>query len=876
MKLFLSYHFDPERPHHEHFVFLLSYHLRRQRGLEAYCYADDPARSDWRRFVGPRAVSCDAFILIAGRELGDVQRQEALAFVSAASASSARSMALVELPGYSQGVLPGELFQYLPNRCTVPDIPADDPAPAAYTCAKTLTRLLLKATGDERDWWVAADGLPLGYPYDYEKALIDDYVDGNGRLLVPARIEHGAPLGWPDVEKDPFEGESHDNPIDVESIGRYRPEDHRVIVDGRAGSRPAGPLLTLPEAGPRATLRYPVGGELTVAVLVSGGIAPGINAVIDGIVERHLRYWRESEESRTTYNLQIVLYRDGFSGLLGGHLRYLHYEGRKLLLVPATDSGDVRQEATRGGASAGTSRHDALLDLKDPVRRNQRLRKVVERLSNDKIDILYVIGGDGSMRAAHAIWSRCRELQSPKDLHPLSVVAIPKTMDNDILWVWQSFGFLSAVERAKEAVLQLHTEVTSNPRLCVIQLFGSDSGFVVSHTALASSVCDAALIPEVSFTLHGLSAYVRRRLGERLTSGKSPGGLILLAETAIPQDVEDYIDSEKYALGLGGTERDAICEFIGSSLLTASDIQDWPGLFERLRGSAQADGVLGRLWERLTPEVRGLVAQDWDSLRDKPSVGRLVLQGLSNALREWELHDGLDIAATGQKDQHALLTAVGQLRAARTDDREDREARVRTLLERAGLPLNYDAKRLLLDLARPETSVKVTPAGLDRLSRRLVETVNRGLLEQALGERFLRPVESRSSAHRDRRVHGQTPDELRRGGLKVISGVLQADIRDKALMPNQYWRDYRVFTNEPRHLLRAIPPSVTDVIFGHRLGTLAVDNAMAGYTDFMVSQWLTEYVLVPLQLVVLGRKRVRQDGIFWKSVLANTGQPPNM
>ncbi len=94
--------------------------------------------------------------------------------------------------------------------------------------------------------------------------------------------------------------------------------------------------------------------------------------------------------------------------------------------------------------------------------------------------------------------------------------------------------------------------------------------------------------------------------------------------------------------------------------------------------------------------------------------------------------------------------------------------------------------------------------------------------------------------------------------------------------PAEYWKDFRVITNEPRHLIRSIPPSVTDVIFGERLGALAVDNAMAGYTDFMVSQWLTEFVLVPLKLVVLGRKRVPIDGIFWKSVLSKTGQASSM
>jgi 6-phosphofructokinase len=66
------------------------------------------------------------------------------------------------------------------------------------------------------------------------------------------------------------------------------------------------------------------------------------------------------------------------------------------------------------------------------------------------------------------------------------------------------------------------------------------------------------------------------------------------------------------------------------------------------------------------------------------------------------------------------------------------------------------------------------------------------------------------------------------------------------------------------------------VIFAERLGALAVDNAMAGYTDFMVSQWKTEFVLVPLKLVVLGRKRVPEGGIFWKSVRASTGQPADL
>ena len=161
-----------------------------------------------------------------------------------------------------------------------------------------------------------------------------------------------------------------------------------------------------------------------------------------------------------------------------------------------------------------------------------------------------------------------------------------------------------------------------------------------------------------------------------------------------------------------------------------------------------------------------------------------------------------------------------------------------------------------------------------RLPQIMRQTLNRLLLEEIM-KGCIHPL---NLSPGDGRVHGQTPDELRTGGLKIVSRVLQRDIRNTEAMDNpvpvssyqDYCSKFRVFANEPRHLLRAISPSASDVVFGHRLGVLAVDNAMAGYTDFLVSQWLTEYVLIPLELVVLGRKRVPPDGIFWKSVLAKT------
>jgi 6-phosphofructokinase 1 len=616
----------------------------------------------------------DVFVLFVGPVLGKTQRRE---MYLATQLSDERKVGdqvmhrivvkLGDAPLPSGVGLEAEgLF-----RISVPGKDRKD----AIDCARQIVTRLL---GEDK--WFDDDGLPRGYPFSHERKIIEAYQRG----LSPEEVEQGCPEMWPDLHPDPAD---QDNPITEEEIETYRHEGAAISVDPRTGrrflavggeeteGRSEKQRFTFPEAGPREKLRFPVGDHLTVGILVSGGIVPGINAVIDGIVSRHTLY----EARLGGYEVFIWGYPEGFKGLLSeGVFRRRLYEG------------EVERESGHAGSLLATSRTDQLLDP-DPLVRSANINRVIDRLHQHGVEILYVIGGDGSMRAAHAI-AEMAERRAGHGGRSVSVVGIPKTTDNDILWVWQSFGFLSAVEKAREAVLSLHTEVRSNPRLCIIQLFGSDSGFVVSHAAWGSGACDAALIPEVDFSMKGLSAHITKALLRRYkpNEGESPYGLIVMAETAIPTDARDYVEDTDYV--------------------------------------------------RLTPDEK---------------------------------------------------TAV-------------------------------------------------------------------------LG--FLR----------ERRVHGQTPDELRTGGLKIVSRVLQRDIHRMAPGGDAYWRSFRVFTNEPRHLLRSVPPSLSDVSFAERLGTLAVDSAMAGYKDFMVSQWLTEFVLVPLRLVVLGRKRLPSDGILWKSVLASTGQPANM
>ncbi len=555
----------------------------------------------------------------------------------------------------------------------------------SFDYARELAEKIVRLLGLD---WIPDDGLPSCYVVENEKEFLDKFHKHDEALLLKLRSQCGW-TKWPEVEKDDVsvrsstKGEAAGrNPIDDDSIGTLSDDSARVLLDARTNETTKEiNELTLPEARPRTHLLHPLveGGELGVGILVSGGIAPGINAVIDGIFTRHTLYSERQIAAGREHSLKIQGFREGFRALLKGGVPPQPLNG-----------AEIRSVVEVGGSCIGTSRADKLLPgrAKD---RDAKLGSAVTRLLDHGIDILYVIGGDGSMSCAHALWHYARRAG-----HKLSVVGIPKAMDNDILWVWQSIGFLSAVEEARQAILHMHTEVSSNPRVGIVQLFGSDSGFIASHAGY-STACDLVLIPEDPMKMDEIVAHVCGKLKKRYNSGQNTAGpyaIVVMAETALPEDAKEYIHDSRVGLSAGeGGEKKAV-------------------------------------------------------------------------------------------------------------------------------------------------------------------------------EKFLKE---------GRRVRGQTPDELRTAGLKIISKVLEDRIR-KELKPSEYWEHFRVITNEPRHLIRSIPPSVTDVIFGERLGALAVDNAMAGYTDFMISQWLTEFVLVPLHLVVLGRKRVPTKGIFWKSVLSKTEQrrrPPS-
>jgi 6-phosphofructokinase 1 len=345
--------------------------------------------------------------------------------------------------------------------------------------------------------------------------------------------------------------------------------------------------------------------------------------VIHSIVARHYEiYGLDEEKGGLIYGLC-----DGFKGLS---------QGSKGVRVKKLTPALTKPWADRGGTMLGSlrgSKDDTLF-----------ISRWINALKDLEVDILYVIGGNGSLSAAYEL------TKASEHEKRLVVAGIPKTMDNDILWTDQSFGYQSTIDEAAHIIRALKEDAFSTRRLCLIKLFGRQSGFVAAAASLASGCADAVLVPE-EFAIANLKQitfcnYLRRRIAERKETG------------------EDY---------------------------------------------------------------------------------------------------AVVVVAEGVQGGHASYAK--------------------------------DVLRWLED-----DVIRVEMAAAD----------------------------------------------LPKGGI---------------------------FTNEPRHLIRAIEPNPFDQIFCERLADLAVDNALAGFTGFVATRWMDTFVLVPLRHVAGKTKTLDINGLFWKQVVNATGQP---
>jgi len=272
-------------------------------------------------------------------------------------------------------------------------------------------------------------------------------------------------------------------------------EEERILLNDRVryllnSSEPLEKLPSLEIAGPHRKIYFPP-EKVKIGIVTCGGLCPGLNNVIRDLVMA----------SSYHYNVKkIIGFRFGYRGIAFGDFIELRPE-----LV-----SEIHEQ---GGSILASSRG------------SQEPAEMVDSLVKLGINILFVVGGDGSMRGALAIAEEIKK-RSLK----ITVIGIPKTIDNDFRYMDQSFGYATAASKAVEALNGAHREAQGAPNgIGLVKLMGRQSGFIACAATLASNQVNFVLIPEIPFRLDGPDGFLevlRRRLEDRKHA------LIVVAEGA--------------------------------------------------------------------------------------------------------------------------------------------------------------------------------------------------------------------------------------------------------------------------------------------------------------------------------------------------------
>jgi 6-phosphofructokinase 1 len=281
-------------------------------------------------------------------------------------------------------------------------------------------------------------------------------------------------------------------------VSYYTSERKRILFDNSLESfadltNEGGEPLSVEVAGPREKIFFdPV--QTKAAIATCGGLCPGINDVIRSIVMT--LYYRYGVEN-------IIGIKYGFQGLIH---KYAHHF---LELTPDI----VKDIHTFGGSVLSSSRG------------RQDIDEMVNALKRMNVDIFFCIGGDGTMRAAECITQEIIK----RNLN-ISVIGIPKTIDNDLNLIQKTFGYDTAISEAVTAIQCAHVEAKGAPMgIGMVKIMGRQSGHIAVGAALAQGDVNFVLIPEIPFDLNGENGFLRA-LEKRLT----PSGhcVILVAEGA--------------------------------------------------------------------------------------------------------------------------------------------------------------------------------------------------------------------------------------------------------------------------------------------------------------------------------------------------------
>ncbi len=219
-----------------------------------------------------------------------------------------------------------------------------------------------------------------------------------------------------------------------------------------------------------------------VAVLTGGGDCPGLNAVIRGIVKSGILH----------YNWEMMGIKDGFDGLING--------GENIYRMTLKD---IRGILPKGGTILGTSNRGNPFQY--PIKVNNEIKlidvsdSILKTLIEFSIDGLVVIGGDGTLNIANALYKK-----------GANIVGVPKTIDNDISATDYTFGFQTAINTATDAIDKLHSTAESHHRIMIVEVMGRDAGWIALNAGIAGGA-DIILIPEIPFSFESIINKINAR-----------------------------------------------------------------------------------------------------------------------------------------------------------------------------------------------------------------------------------------------------------------------------------------------------------------------------------------------------------------------------
>ena len=239
-----------------------------------------------------------------------------------------------------------------------------------------------------------------------------------------------------------------------------------------------------------------------IALLTGGGDCPGLNAVIRAVTRTAI----------LNYGIEVIGYKFGYRGLYNNDFSNLTID---------TVSGILH----RGGTILYSSNKDNLFDYL--VEENGKLIKkdvsdvAVENLKKEGVDVLVVIGGDGTLTSARDFARK-----------GVNVIGVPKTIDNDLASTDVTFGFNTAIDVVTEALDRLHTTAESHHRIMLCEVMGRNAGWIALEAGIAGSA-DIILLPEIPYDINKIAEKVK----EREEQGKN-FTIIVVSEGARPKDGE--------------------------------------------------------------------------------------------------------------------------------------------------------------------------------------------------------------------------------------------------------------------------------------------------------------------------------------------------